>query len=210
MNVVDLPIDSISAPDWNPNELNERMRARLRQSIERFGFLVPLVVRRVREGRYETVGGAHRLEVLRDLGEESAACVVIDADDAEARLLSQCLNRLQGEDNLGLRADLIRKVLEDKPLSEHLSLLPDSAENLQALAGLGVEDLAASLRQWQAQQGARLKHLTFQLVPSQVEVVEEALTRVGVGANRTNPNKRGNALYALCLGYLKREPGATS
>ena len=210
MNVVDLPIDSISAPDWNPNELNERIRARLRQSIERFGFLVPLVVRRVREGRYETVGGAHRLEVLRDLGEESAACVVIDADDAEARLLSQCLNRLQGEDNLGLRADLIRKVLEDKPLSEHLSLLPDSAENLQALAGLGVEDLAASLRQWQAQQGARLKHLTFQLVPSQVEVVEEALTRVGVGANRTNPNKRGNALYALCLGYLKREPGATS
>ena len=52
--------------------------------------------------------------------------------------------------------------------------------------------------------GFGLRHLTFQLVPSQLEVIEEAieLAVVGTTGEGSNPNKRGNALYALCRQYL--------
>ena len=207
MNVIEIPIDSITPASWNPNELPDEMRARLRRSMELFGLVVPLVVRELDDGTYETVGGAHRLEIALGMGFEKIPCVVVDVDDADARLLSQALNHIAGEDNLGLRAALIKEVLEEKPMEEVLSLLPDSAESLTALSSLGEEDLAAGLAQWQAEQAARLKHMTFQLVPSQLEVVEEALERAGQDVQRDdgNPNRRGVALYSLAKRFLDSE-----
>ena len=106
--VVDLGVEIIEAPAWNPNEMDEDMKDHLRRSIERFGNLAPLVVRLISESRYETVGGAHRLEVLKESGCGAAPCVVVDVDDVEARLLSQALNHIAGSDNLGLRAKVLR------------------------------------------------------------------------------------------------------
>jgi ParB family chromosome partitioning protein len=48
--------------------MDETMRSRLRCSIQRFGLVVPLVVRPVGDDCYETIGGAQRLVVLRELG----------------------------------------------------------------------------------------------------------------------------------------------
>ena len=92
------------------------------------------------------------------------------------------------------------------PQAELLSVLPESAESLAALASLGEADLAEHLQAWEQAQAARLRHLTFQLVPSQIEVVEEAFERVmaGVIKDTANPNRRGNALYHLCRDYLDR------
>ena len=51
MQVIDLPITDIVAAERNGNEMDPEMRARLHRSIERFGLLVPLVVRQVAPGR---------------------------------------------------------------------------------------------------------------------------------------------------------------
>ncbi len=211
MDVTDLPIESISPAEWNANELPADLGVRLRRSVERFGLVVPLVVREVKDDTFETVGGAHRLEVALGMRFKSVPCVVVEVDDDDARLLSQCLNHIAGDDNLGLRAELIKQVLVNKPMDDLLTLLPDSAESLTALSSLGQDDLAASLEQWQAEQAARLKHMTFQLVPSQLEIVEEALERVGKSVNGDdgNPNRRGVALYQLCRTYLEAEGGST-
>jgi ParB family chromosome partitioning protein len=206
MNTVDIPIESIQSPEWNPNRMDEAMRPRLKASIERFGLVVPLVVRDLSAGRFETIGGAQRLSVLRDLGIAEAPCVVVAADDAEARLLSQCLNRIAGEDDLGLRAEMLKAVLEQVPEAEVVRLLPETSQGLAALASLGQQDLAGYLQDWQQSQSARLKHLTFQSTPAQLAVIEEALARVmpQVGKNGgDNPNPRGNALYLLCKSYLE-------
>ncbi len=199
---IDLP------PDWNPNELSRDLRAKLRTSIARFGLVVPLAVRVLGTDIYETVGGAHRLAVAAEMGLETVPCIVVEVDDKDARLLSQCLNHIAGEDNPGLRAELVKEVLAELPMDEVLSLLPDSAESLTALAALGEADLAESLRQWQTEQAARLKHMTFQLVPSQLDVVEEAIERIGHGVDQEddgNPNRRGVALFHLCRTYLESE-----
>ena len=122
------------------------------------------------------------------------------------------LNRIAGEDDLGLRAQLIREVLETRSQDEVIELLPETAENLSALASLGQEEMASHLLAWQESQNARLKHLQFQLTPVQLEVVEEALARLipeAKVARGDNPNTRGTALYLLCKKFLDLEEAST-
>jgi ParB family chromosome partitioning protein len=134
--------------------------------------------------------------------------VVVEADDANARLLAQALNHIQGQDDLGLQAELIKEVLQSLPQEAVLSLLPETAQSLQALASLGQETMAHYLKNWQQAQSARLKHLQFQLTPIQLEVVEEALTQALPQAKAEqgdSPNARGTALYLLCQAYLEQQ-----
>ena len=133
-------------------------------------------------------------------------CIVVDLDDADARLLAQTLNRLQGEDDLGLRAELMRTILAELPEAEILKVLPETPESLRELSELGQQVLAEQLRAWQQAQSARLKHLQFQLTESQLEVIEEALSRMLPEARRNmgeSPNARGTALFELCKAYLE-------
>ena len=149
-----------------------------------------------------------RLGIVRELGFSKVPCVVVIADGAEARLLSQSLNRIAGEDDLGLKAELIRELLRSLPEEEVTKRLPETTESLSALASLGQEDMASHLLAWQDAQKARLKHLQFQLTPIQLDVVEEALARLipeAKSASSDSPNMRGTALYLLCQRLLELE-----
>jgi ParB family chromosome partitioning protein len=208
LEIIDLPMDRIHAADWNPNVMDETMRSHLRRSIERFGLVLPLVVRPTEDGNYETIGGAQRLAILRELEIDPVPCVVVETDDAHARLLAQALNRIQGQDDLGLQAELIREVLQSLPQEAVLQLLPETAQSLQALSYLGQDTMAKYLKNWQQVQSARLKHLQFQLTPAQLETVEEAVTQLlprAKAAPGDSPNARGTALYLLCQAYLEQQ-----
>ena len=208
MEIINLSIEQIREAPWNPNYLDQEIHRRLRHSIERFDMVNPLVVRQINPDLYETIGGAQRLAVLKEMGVITVAVVVVRADDAEARLLGQALNRIHGDDDLGMRAQLIREVLESQSEQEVLALLPETAESLASLVSLGQEDMAAYLQAWGKAQAARLKHLQFQLLPSQLEMVEEALARLLPEARKVrgeSPNERGVALFLLCKRFLELE-----
>ena len=213
MNVVEVPIGQLWEASWNPNVMDEVMLGRLRQSIGRFGLVQNLVARALGEGTYEVLSGNQRLQVLRQTAITLVPCVIVDLNDSEARLMAQALNRVQGEDDLGLKAEMVREVLETIPQSEVLSILPESAESLQALASLGEADLAEHLQAWQQAQAARFHHLIFQLTADQVEVVEQALEEVIAGAGDDDEavqNRRGKALFRLCRSYLERDGGRSN
>jgi ParB family chromosome partitioning protein len=206
VKVTDLPLEQLKEAPWNPNQMAEAMLQKLRESLTRFGLVQNLVVRPLEVDCYEVLSGNQRLQVLRELQRSPVPCVVVDLDDAHARLLSQALNRIAGEDDLGLRAEMLKEILEQVPQAEVLRLLPETAESLQAFSSLGQQDLAGYLQNWQQVQVARLKHLTFQSTPTQLEIIEEALARVmpqARDADPSNPNPRGNALFHLCQHYLE-------
>jgi ParB family chromosome partitioning protein len=211
MNLVYLPLAQLKEAPWNSNQIEEAMLNRLRESITRYGLVENLVVRPLDNGGYEVLSGNHRLQILREIGHSPAPCVAVNLNGAHARLLSQALNRIQGEDDLGLRAELFKEVLKVLPQPEVLSLLPETTEGLKAMASLGQDDIASYLQNWQQAQEARLKHLAFQFTPAQLEVVEEALSQVmplAKEAQGDSPNIRGTALYLLCQSYLKQQEGA--
>lgn len=208
MKVVDLGLALLRQAPWNPNVMDSTMRRYLQKSIARFGILGNLVVRPLIDGAYEVLSGNQRLILLQEMGFSTIPCVVVDLDDAQARLLSQAMNHIQGKDDLGLRAELVREILKDIPEAEVLDLMPESTDSLKALVSLGQEDIANYLQNWQQAQEARLRHLQFQLLPSQLEVVEEALARLMPKVKEwggDNPNMRGTALYLLCRRVLELE-----
>lgn len=65
---------------------------RLIDSIQAYGVLQPLLVRRVR-GRYELLAGSKRLAAAMNAGLKEVPCLVHEVDDVEARRLAEAANR---------------------------------------------------------------------------------------------------------------------
>jgi len=206
MQIVDILLEMISEAPGNPNVMGEAMAQRLDEGMERFGQVVNLVVRPLEDGGYEMISGHQRAKALRKRGDTVAPCVVIELSDADARLLGQTLNHIHGEDDLGLRAELLREVLDSVGEDVVTALLPETRESLAALASLGQEDMASSLQAWESAQAARLKHLQVQLTTPQSEVVEKAIEHMLPRARELksdSPNLRGKAIYLICRSYLE-------
>ena len=208
MKPEDISLQLLREAPWNSNEIDSSMESRLRASVNLFGQVLNLVVRPIGNGIFEVLSGNQRLRLLREQGLDRTMCVVVDLDDAHARLLAQALNHIHGEDNAGLRAQVFREILEELPQEIVLSLLPETASSLHGFVTLGQADIAERLRAWELTQDARLKHFTAQLTAAQMEVVMEAIGRL-MGAVRVgdggNPNRKGIALYMLCKSYLESE-----
>ena len=204
MKVVELPIEHLRTAPWNANVMDEGGQARLKASLKRYGLVQNLVVRKLPDGTYEVLSGNQRLKGLRDGGTVSAPCVVVKLSDADARLLSQALNRIGGEDDLGLRAQLLRSIVGTLSQREVLSLLPETPRALEAISRLGQEDLSVHLAAWQQAQSVRLNHMTLQFSNAQLELVGEALElamKASPGKQK-GPNRRGIAMTAICEAYL--------
>ncbi len=207
MEVIDIPLTKLKESHWSPNTMTPEMRAKLRESIRRYGIVENLTVRPLGD-EYEVLSGNQRLKVYGELGLEAAPCVLVHLNDSQARLLTQVLNRTREEDDLGLKAALVKELLETLSREDVMALLPETASSLQALASLGQESMAQYLSDWERVQAARLRHLQFQLLPAQLEVVEEALEHILPQARQAqgeSPNVRGTALYLLCKGFLAQE-----
>jgi ParB family chromosome partitioning protein len=204
VNVNDVSIGQLVPAPWNSNSMDSAMLARLRRSIETFGFLEPLVVRQTPGNSFEVIGGSHRLKVLTETGAERVPCVVVEADDAQARLLSQALNHIEGEEDPVRRAASLERILADFAMDDVLSLLPETAESLAALASLGSLSPGEYMRSWNLRKAARLNHLTFQLTDEQLETVNEAVALAMPGTSG-NPNLRSNALVHICQQFIEHE-----
>jgi ParB family chromosome partitioning protein len=207
MNVVELPIEALREAPWNANQIDAAMLQRLRSSISRYGLIQNLVVRRIDNG-YEVLSGNQRLKLLREFNLSKVPCVIVDLDDAHARLLAQVLNHTHGSDDLGLRAELLREVLQVIPEQEVMSVLPDTMGGLAGIGAIGRETLAGYLQNWEKARAARLRNLLFKLTPDQLQTVEAAVAQMLPEARLQqgiNPNARGTALYLLCKSFLDKE-----
>lgn len=206
--IIDIPIKQLKPAPWNTNVMNDRMRRRLKESINRYGYLGNLVVRPLSDGDYEVVGGNWRLKVLLEMEVETIPCTIVNVDEAHARLLSLALNRIEGEDDLGLKAKALKIALEEISQERVLELLPETVQSLSALATMDQADMASYLQNWQQAQSARLHHAQFQLTKDQSDVVDEALKNVLPKIDKSeidSPNIRGTALFLICKFYIEKE-----
>lgn len=128
MDTTYILVDRLVEADWNANRLPAKLLAKLERSVRAFGIVENLVARPHPDGsgRLEVLSGNQRLRVYRKLGLESVPVVVVELDDARARLLAQTLNRTRGSDNPQVLAKLLEQVLEEMSAAEAASYLPES------------------------------------------------------------------------------------
>ncbi|NQW20349.1 MAG: ParB N-terminal domain-containing protein [Chloroflexi bacterium] len=204
MQLAEIKVNSITEADWNPNQMPPETRYRLRKSIEKFGVVELLVVREISPDRYETIGGAQRLLVIKELGMQTVDCVVVTATDAGARLLAQALNGIEGTDDpVKLQASL-DLIFENIPKGEVLELLPDAANSIRQAISFDAPSLIEHLKTYEDSRSARLNHFSAQFTNDQLVIIDQAVSHANEhGAfDKSNPNKRGNALFHICQKYL--------
>jgi DNA modification methylase len=113
---------------WNANRVPPGLLAKVRRSIEKYGVVENLVARPHPEqpGMFELLSGNHRLRVLRELGHATAPVVVVELDDAAARVLAQTLNRTRGSDDPRAYARLLEEVLASFSAARVADFLPET------------------------------------------------------------------------------------
>lgn len=102
----------------------------LRLSMERFGYLTPIVV----DQNNLIADGEHRALIYKEFGlEEIPAYRVTFSDDAERRLLRQTMNKLRGQHDFAMDADEMALIYESSKLPDLSALIAQNEATLKDL-----------------------------------------------------------------------------
>ncbi|MBQ9248968.1 MAG: DNA modification methylase [Oscillospiraceae bacterium] len=109
MNLRKIKIADLVPASYNPRKAlkpGDKEYEKIKRSIEEFGYCEPIIV----NSDMTIIGGHQRVTVLKDLGYTEIDCIVIDIDKTKERALNIALNKITGEWNKELLADLIAEL----------------------------------------------------------------------------------------------------
>lgn len=101
-----LKIDSLVPATYNPRKKlkpGDSEFEKIKNSIQEFGYVEPVIV----NNDLTVIGGHQRISVLKNLGFTEIDCVLIDIDKTKEKALNIALNKISGEWNKELLADMI-------------------------------------------------------------------------------------------------------
>lgn len=187
---------------WNPNRMDAATFEKEKASITRFGFVQPVIVRRLPSGEYELVDGEHRLKAAIELGmTEIPAFEIGPISEHEARQLTVLLNELHGQAEPERLADLLRGLLASDTLDNLVEVLPYSKEEFGKIAQLPEFDWDQFKQKTEEEgSGERWKEFVFRMPPDSARVLERALS-IARDASDGNP-KDWQALEMIAASYL--------
>jgi ParB-like chromosome segregation protein Spo0J len=136
LKIEHVAIDSLRPDPANPRRIGERELESLTRSLQQFGFVQPVLVRK---SDNVVIGGHQRLVAARRLGWKKVPVVFLDLSPEQARLLNLALNKISGQWD----QELLARMLADlKPIEDiDLSLSGFSEEELgRLLKSLDVRD----------------------------------------------------------------------
>lgn len=102
-----LKINSLIPASYNPRRKlkpGDAEYEKIKNSITEFGYVDPIIV----NSDMTIIGGHQRWSVLKTLGYDEVDCVVIEIDKTKEKALNIALNKVTGEWNKELLADLIK------------------------------------------------------------------------------------------------------
>ena len=92
-------IKDLIEAEYNPREITETQFNELKLSIEKFGFVEPIIVNNHPDRVNVVIGGHQRLKVAEFLGMESVPAVLVELDENEEKELNIRLNANGGSWN---------------------------------------------------------------------------------------------------------------
>ena len=114
LNIVYVPISDLKPSDYNPRRWNEAQIAALKESIQRFGMVDPIVCNRAKGRENVVVGGHFRLKVAKELGLKEMPVVYVSVPELEReKELNLRLNKNLGAFDLTILKDFGEDFLKD-------------------------------------------------------------------------------------------------
>ena len=91
------PIETLIFAEYNPRQLTKDQYKSLRDSMERFGLVDPVIINKHPDRENIVIGGHQRLRIAKDMGIEKVPCVELSLDLNQEKELNVRLNRNVGE-----------------------------------------------------------------------------------------------------------------
>lgn len=91
--IEDIPIDLIRPNPYQPRKnFSVKALEELSQSIDEYGLIHPITVRKMNDENYELIAGERRLRATKMLGEESISAIIIESLDKDSAILAMIEN----------------------------------------------------------------------------------------------------------------------
>lgn len=164
-NVKRVPIEKVTANDYNPNSVAPPEMELLETSIWEDGYTQPVVVVHDKENdQYIVVDGFHRYCTLRDSKriyerESGTLPVVILDKEVHDRMASTIRhNRARGSHNIDLMSNIVAELVEmgkgDRWICQHIGMSPDELLRLKQITGVaGLFQSQDFSKSWEVESG---------------------------------------------------------
>jgi len=139
LKIEQVAVERLRPAAYNPRVMPPDEMAKLRRSLEQWGLVEPIVVRRA---DMTVIGGHQRLEAAKSLGMITVPVVFVEVDEQQAKALNVALNRISGQWDLPKLGGLL----------EELRGLPDLDETLTGFDPKEMDQLLAELERSQRSQ----------------------------------------------------------
>jgi len=125
--IADIPIKDIKPNPKNPRTITEYQSEALKRSINKFGFLQPIVVNK---RNMQIVSGHQRLEAYKSLNKATVPVIFVNLNDKEEQALNVSMNRVGGEFKQEGLVDIIKDLQGQTNLLETTGLESKEIEAL--------------------------------------------------------------------------------
>ena len=91
-------IDSLQSDGKNPNKMNKKQHDALQKSIEKYGFIIPIIT----NSDLVIADGEQRWTVAKKMGLKEVPVISLPLKEVDRRIIRQVLNKLRGEHDQSL------------------------------------------------------------------------------------------------------------
>lgn len=146
-----VPIDALTTDKQNPNRMSKAQMLGLKASIQRYGFIIPVITNK----DLLIADGEQRWTVAKELGLEKIPIVRLPIEDVDRRTLRQVLNKLKGEHDRNLDAQEFQRIIQ-----------AGGKEDLKALLAITDSSIDVMLKRLNEEDGQGLGSLdaTFEVI----------------------------------------------
>lgn len=110
MEIKEIKIEDIVIPEERARAtFTEEQYNELKASIQTHGFTVPILVRRLEDGKFELIDGEHRIQIAKELGMQKVPAVITEGDEKKVTLLNILANTARGTQNPMDVAEALRR-----------------------------------------------------------------------------------------------------
>ena len=106
MKIELIKINKLKPAKYNPRQISTKQYKDLKESIEKFGLVDPIIVNEYFvENYYVVIGGHQRLKICKELGYKDIDCIVLNLNKEEERELNIRLNKNTGDFDMDILAN---------------------------------------------------------------------------------------------------------
>ena len=104
--IVQRDIDSLIFAEYNPRQLTKEQHKHLKDSIQRFGLVDPIIVNKNKERQNVIIGGHQRVRIAKELKMEDVPVLELDLSYDREKELNIRLNKNMGEWDYDILANM--------------------------------------------------------------------------------------------------------